>query len=111
MIGEELTEPGLLVVFVVMLETLLCSDDEEGRRPGRETGVCVEGEKGEYIGCDSVDRDGVASGSSSSACSEIVSEIFNELRLKVRMSSAARNGLCLRIDCSRGLGGLAKLGG
>jgi hypothetical protein len=47
MIGEEWTEPGLLVVLVVMLERLLCSDDEEGRRPGRELGVYSEGENGE----------------------------------------------------------------
>jgi hypothetical protein len=54
MMGEECTDPGLLEVFPVTLETLLCNDDVDCRRLGLENVFCSnEGNGVEGGGCSS----------------------------------------------------------
>lgn len=112
MTGDECVEVGLLIGLLVTLAKLVCKGDAGCRRLARGKVLCIGGGKGEGAILSSgsiVLRLGDGRGEvSSSACSEIVSEIVNEPSPRVFVSSYDRRGLFRRTEWSIGLAGRPK---
>jgi hypothetical protein len=109
--GEECDDVGLLLAgLLVTLTKLVWSGAVYGRLAPREKVLCIGGGNGGEVGISEGAGNGFCD-SSSSACSEIVSEMFSEPDHSGRMSSRPRSGLCLRIARSMGLSGRGMCGG
>jgi hypothetical protein len=110
--GDECAEVGLLIGLLVTLAKLVCKGDVGCRRGGRGKVLCIGGGKGDdaILSSGSMEfKPGDGRGEiSSSAYSEIVSEIDNEPSPRVFVSSDVRRGLFRRTERSMGLVGLPK---